>query len=910
MKMQYINSKMTEVIANTNANTNIKNTIIDRLFGKPFMNKIATFFSDVNGGNKKLLTDAHINKGIHINPPITQTFSINKIISFEPSPEPKSLPDQSTQIHDDSSHIKNVPHFPPIAQTFSINDVINFDKSTESKILTPSRPQDDGLPDFNRIHIEQKQKEENNQHLKLIYPNPNIISYDLFDTLIFRYCKEPHLIFDLVQEKVADPNYKKKRMHAEHISSNTIFNTNVDDIYNVMKTHYDYDEETIEFFKRVEIETEIEQIFPNNELFLKLKENDIIVSDMYLKEEHLRRIVQKCFRFNQQNGIPVPSINPDTIKIYVSGGGKHAGWIWDKISERESINYHIGDNFVSDYEVALKHNIPAIHYKGTPYYHTETYLIQNRNLELANLIRYIRLLNPYDPNLNPTEQLIYELQPTINIPILILTCKYLHDLDKNIAFHLRDSYYIKLLYDVLYVNDQRNTSIFLFTSRYIYNNADEEYIQYYNSVVDKDTVLFDLQGSGNSYSNFTIKNKSTLTFPNAHLFFLFYFQWNNPNLMNSEMITSIGGIDRTLAQIELLNITHLNSTIELKNGIFYKNRCEFNVKHTDIILKTVLLSSRMLYKLKNTNFCTTQEMISYIYNNNNLYNFNTNKDGLNLLKYFPSIEHKKDEGIVPTVSTKYNLVSFHTCGPPYDNARNLSVEGKLFENLFIPFMDSVCMYNTQKCLQQNPFFLHYYVTSYPEVAYPEYTKGEHARGSNHGFWKWKSYIVKMQLEKIKMGDVLIYHDCNIDRYQYYMKDIYQFRENVQYILKKTNTDIIIPIEHPDLLCKHHVKKSVFETVGENNDDYRNFPLLNANRIFIKKSVFSVRFINEWADYCNYGDLILPETAEEPDLRWHTHDQAILSVLYKKYINIGSLHKLAPGFYIKDKTFSKENIIFF
>lgn len=857
--MQYINVKRTDVIGGIM--TSLKNAF----FGNPLRKLIAhkEAHETAKPDNKKLLQDSPINK--------------------------------------------NIPNPPP--QTFSINEIIHFEQPHEPKVIPISQPPDGLKPDFNRIQKEQDQKKKNDQHLKLIFPNPNIISYDLFDTLIFRYCKEPHLIFDLVQEKVADPNFKKNRMNAEQITYNTIFNSNIDDIYNIMQTRYHYGEETIELFKRVEIETEIEQILPNNELFLKLKENDIIVSDMYLKEEHLRRIIQKCFQFNQQNGIPVPSINPDTIKIYVSGGGKQAGWIWDKIPECASIQYHIGDNFVSDYEVAIKNNIPAIHYKGTPYSHTESYLIQNRNLELANLIRYIRLLNPYDPNLNPIEQLIYELQTTINIPILILTCKYLHDLDKNILFHLRDSYYIKLLYDVLYSENQKNTSKYFFTSRYIYNHANEEYIQYYNSMVDKDTVLFDLQGSGNSYSNFVTKNKSALTFPNTHLFFLFYFQWNNPNLMNSETITSIGGIDHTLAQIELLNVTHLNSTIELKNGIFYKNLCEFDVNYTSIILNAILITCRMLHKLNDANLFSRQDIISYIYNNNNLYNFNNNKDGLNLLKYFPSIEHKKENGIVPTINIKYHLVSFHTCGPPYDNARNLSVEAKIFENMFSPCMDSVSIYNTTICLKDDPFFLHNYLTSYPAIAYPEYTKGEHARGSNHGFWKWKPYVIKKRLEQIKMGEVLIYHDCNVNRYPFYAKYIHQFRENAQYVMQKTNLDIIIPIERPDLLCKHHVKKSVFETVGENNDDYRNFPLLNANRIFIKKTTFSIRFINEWAQYCDYGDLIFPETTAEPDLRWHTHDQAILSVLYKKYINIGSLHERAPGFYIKDKIFSRENIIF-
>jgi hypothetical protein len=195
------------------------------------------------------------------------------------------------------------------------------------------------------------------------------------------------------------------------------------------------------------------------------------------------------------------------------------------------------------------------------------------------------------------------------------------------------------------------------------------------------------------------------------------------------------------------------------------------------------------------------------------------------------------------------------------------------------------------------------------VAFPKYSKGEHNRGNTHGFWKWKPYIIQKHLEKIKDGEILIYHDCNVSRYSYYMLNISQLRENVHFLMGKTGFDVIIPIEHPDILCKHHVKQKVFQTIGQNNDDYRNFPLLNANRIFIRKTETSCSFIKDWLRYCETGDLILPETDSEPDLRWHTHDQAIVSVLYKKYINDRLFEKNAPGFYIKDKIFSRENIIF-
>ena len=98
---------------------------------------------------------------------------------------------------------------------------------------------------------------------------------------------------------------------------------------------------------------------------------------------------------------------------------------------------------------------------------------------------------------------------------------------------------------------------------------------------------------------------------------------------------------------------------------------------------------------------------------------------------------------------------------------------------------------------------------------------------------------------------------------------------------------------------------MFETSGENNEYYREFPLLNANRIFIRKSEISMKFINEWHDLCLIDNLILPENTPEPELKWHSHDQAIACVLYRKYIKDKLFSN--TGVHIVDKILKKSNI---
>jgi len=273
-------------------------------------------------------------------------------------------------------------------------------------------------------------------------PKDEIISYDMFDTLVFRYCNEPEYIFDIIQSKINNNKYKEHRRTAE---LNYHYN-DIDDIYLKMKELFNYSDEELNNSKKIEIETEIENIYPNNELFFKLKETDIIVSDMYLHEENLRDILKKCNNFNNGN------LNVDNIKIYKSNGGKYGGWIWKEVKEKFS--YHIGDNHHSDYIMAQQCGIKAVHYKGTAYTEGEKYLLENGNLELANLCRFLRLINPY--NLEE-EKKLYELFVNNNVPLLLLTCNYLKNLNKKIIF---ENEIVKTVYEHYTENKGNETIIF------------------------------------------------------------------------------------------------------------------------------------------------------------------------------------------------------------------------------------------------------------------------------------------------------------------------------------------------------------------------------------------------------------------------------------------------------------------
>jgi hypothetical protein len=248
-----------------------------------------------------------------------------------------------------------------------------------------------------------------------------------------------------------------------------------------------------------------------------------------------------------------------------------------------------------------------------------------------------------------------------------------------------------------------------------------------------------------------------------------------------------------------------------------------------------------------------------------------------------------------------HLISFHTCGNPYDNASDYTDICKTFVEHYSKYFSNITIYNT-KTFENDVYFKTKILTTHPR----NNIHSEHIRGEKHGYWRWKPYIILQKLLTLNYNDILIYQDINVKRYPYYLENIDQYQTIVENLFSKIQSDVLVAVEDLNLPCEKHVKSDVFKEIGTNDDLYRDFPLLHACRIFIKKTKISMMFVREWLKYCE-TDLILPEIIQEDKLRWHTHDQAILTVLYIKYIELGFFSSNAPGFHLRDKKMSTDNV---
>ncbi len=197
------------------------------------------------------------------------------------------------------------------------------------------------------------------------------VSFDVFDTLLFRMVRFPQQIFEKMLEKAPwlFPNYldacewKELRMHAEKWAREKKQGKEVtlEEIYGEFPGIIQNRKEIME----LEIAVEVENTYINPvmaKILTEAKEHFgkkiILISDMYLSQKDILQILT-------ENGLNISMFS----QIFVSseyGERKCDGSLYDRVCECLDCNpgkiLHIGDNWNGDYIKAKKKGMGAVYY--------------------------------------------------------------------------------------------------------------------------------------------------------------------------------------------------------------------------------------------------------------------------------------------------------------------------------------------------------------------------------------------------------------------------------------------------------------------------------------------------------------------------------------------------------------------
>lgn len=319
------------------------------------------------------------------------------------------------------------------------------------------------------------------------------VSFDIFDTLIYRPFAMPTDLFHIVGARTGLLNFADVRAGCEfrarqekHDTAGT-YEIDIDEIYDAVSY---YAGSSFTAAKQFELETELELCYANpymKAVWNILKSRGIrlvVTSDMYLKREFLEELLKK----NGFDGYE---------RLFVSneyGKSKYEGDLYDIVKEYLACDKiaHVGDNKLSDIDSAEKHGFKGFLYLNSGFvgnpYRPE---IMSRIIGSA----YSGIVNNRLHCGMKRYPMLYEYGYVYSGIFVLGFCRYIHQVMQEtgadrILFLARDGDLLKKVYDKLYPDSPTvyflwsrlaavklcaGENILDFVRRFVYHKSDGTY---------------------------------------------------------------------------------------------------------------------------------------------------------------------------------------------------------------------------------------------------------------------------------------------------------------------------------------------------------------------------------------------------------------------------------------------------
>jgi predicted HAD superfamily hydrolase len=330
--------------------------------------------------------------------------------------------------------------------------------------------------------------------LKDIIDGIEVLSFDIFDTLITRPLLKPDTVFDLigikVREFLGEQDFTLLRREAENNvrkKKNYQGDCSIYEIYQELSKIANISDGVCEVIMSIEIEWELRLSVPRKEVievlnYAKFKGKKIIlISDMYLTEDIIKKMLAKCNVHYYD-------------ELWVSSSvqkRKDNGLMWDHFKEKfqGKRTLHIGDNEHSDVQIAEGKGLLVYHVMSgsNMFYNTDFgnhmgFHIEN-NSSLGDSVMFGPIISkefnsPFKLSYSNGKYQISDLKTlgfTIFAPILFsytmwLIHKIKHDKVGAVLFLAREGYLLKKVFDICVErldDEELNNvkSVYFYTSR-------------------------------------------------------------------------------------------------------------------------------------------------------------------------------------------------------------------------------------------------------------------------------------------------------------------------------------------------------------------------------------------------------------------------------------------------------------
>ncbi|MGN0115321.1 MAG: HAD family hydrolase [Acutalibacteraceae bacterium] len=283
----------------------------------------------------------------------------------------------------------------------------------------------------------------------------DVISFDVFDTLLLRPFDDPKTLFYLVGEKLKCPGFCRYRVLAEkqaraiNTEKNGTNEVTLIEIYQQLNRYFIIDPE---HGAAVEEQTELELCMPHPymkqiyDIAVSMNKTVIAVTDMYLPPECIMKMLNKC------------GYRPD--ELFVSnayGVSKRQGGLYEAVKKKypQKKILHFGDNYTADVFSAQQNGIDAVFMRSVA-----SYGKNHRPYDMTALVgsAYRGVVNNKLCSGAFTANAYYEFGYAYAGFLVLGYCNFIHEKAKSehidkVFFLSRDGDILKQVYNMLYPDD-------------------------------------------------------------------------------------------------------------------------------------------------------------------------------------------------------------------------------------------------------------------------------------------------------------------------------------------------------------------------------------------------------------------------------------------------------------------------
>lgn len=314
-------------------------------------------------------------------------------------------------------------------------------------------------------------------------------SFDLFDTLIARRCGTAAALFAELERSTGATGFAAARSAAEHalIAAGSPYDLHA--IYRRLVADGQCDAPTSTHLLAAELAAEFDNVVPIVANLRRVRAGDIVVSDMYLGAETLRRLLARA-------GLRVP------VDIHVSNAGKRSGDIWPALLDRYLILSHLGDNETADLAMPSRHGIATERCELAAIGGAERFLAGHGYPVLTGIVRAARLACPYPAN--SAEAGFWNAACELNFPLL---CLYARVIAAGLAatgkrralFCARDGLFLSEVFSALYPEVDCD---YLHVSRPVLRDGDATAREYLRAQRPGEALVCEIASTGASWHAF------------------------------------------------------------------------------------------------------------------------------------------------------------------------------------------------------------------------------------------------------------------------------------------------------------------------------------------------------------------------------------------------------------------------